>query len=325
LLTQIEKPKKLTKGQEKMAYWFDNTRLRSLAKCDFNYMMRHIFGYVPITEYEPFTVGRAYHTLWESALKNDCSACGRYNNNRCEDRKSTTAEKRCAFFEPGLDYTYAKPENAPYNVHRVFDHWYEKEKPTDEILTVETPWHVRLADGFDYYAKIDLVCASKKGPYPIDHKTTGVLNPTFWEQFEHSTQLIGYCVATGSKTAKINACRKVQLRYDKSRRCVKHKVMYFECTEKHIETETHRFDYTEQQLSTWKQNAIELAEHGAGLHWKYNSWGNDIHNWVSDAKNWLSLDRHKNTFACPCVYAGFCWRGDGLDKFKIEKWDCRGI
>lgn len=274
------------KPERQIMYWFDNTRIQSIRKCEMHYALRHILGYVPVKEYEPFVVGRAYHDLWEKRLKNEPL--------------------------PDLDYEYTKPENSPYNVSSVFEEWYKRERPSDMVLMVESPWKTELAPGFWYYAKCDLVCSDSEGrPYPIDHKTTSAINKTFWEQFKYSPQLMGYCVATGSKKAAINACEKVLLRRDKSRKCRTHGVPFSECTLKHIKTETRFFYYTEDQLKTWRSAILEYAKHVASLELVGYS---------------IGVIPKRNIYACPCEYEEYCWDGADLNnpqEFKIEKWDIR--
>lgn len=98
--------------------------------------------------------------------------------------------------------------------------------------------------------RIDLIVKDQGGLWVMDHKTTSMLGPTFWDNFVLSSQMIGYCWAA----------EKVVVR-EPIKGVIVNAIAGRKPTRTGVGTEFHRrhFYYSEDQILAWKKNTIALV------------------------------------------------------------------
>jgi len=75
------------------------------------------------------------------------------------------------------------------------EHYGDEEGWFKNILLTETPFDIVSLNGFRYGGKIDLIVNYNDEAWIIDHKTTSMGGPTWWDQFYNSPQMLGYVFA----------------------------------------------------------------------------------------------------------------------------------
>lgn len=82
-----------------------------------------------------------------------------------------------------------------FKMERDTGSWFEYPK---QLLVDSESKHQVAFDSITVYwtGKIDLIINHQDSPWPVDHKTTSIEGPTFWEAFKMSPQMLGYCWAT---------------------------------------------------------------------------------------------------------------------------------
>lgn len=102
--------------------------------------------------------------------------------------------------------------------------------------------------------KIDLIIEQDGQPWPIDHKTTSVEGPTFWEQFRLSSQMMGYCWATQKLLGRTVPGVIIDMLYGRP---------YTKSGTSH-DNKSQAFEYSAEQLAAWEKdtkNHIERILH----------------------------------------------------------------
>lgn len=111
--------------------------------------------------------------------------------------------------EETLEYVFEQEYSDPAEDHRTkgraivtlaeyFEHWKEDRGwfENSDVLLTETGVRVEdPEDGFRWGGRIDLVFRWKGGLWVMDHKTTSMGGPRWWDQWELTNQMGGYVYA----------------------------------------------------------------------------------------------------------------------------------
>ena len=129
----------------------------------------------------------------------------------------------------------------PFNKELPQECFYEQHKEkTAFVRNVHVYWTGR----------IDLVVKDQGNTWVMDHKTTSMLGPSFWDTFTISSQMLGYCWAA-EKVLLDGPVRGLLLNAIVGRKL----------TKTGVGTEFHRkhYYYTQDQIEDWKTNTIALV------------------------------------------------------------------
>jgi hypothetical protein len=187
---------------------------------------------------------------------------------------------------------------------------------------VEVPFAVPLTKSGD----IELIGIIDAGPvrdrssrklWGVDHKSTGgISSPWFLPQFRMGSQMTGYLWAMRKLTPEpvigmyVNAIQLSKLPYldNPDRKCRDHGTTYGECLAEHVQTQLISIERTEEQVRSWRFDAIDLARHFMELMETY-----------SKAEQITQVPQQgKFNGACSmCDYSEFCFAGRPVDRLDV--------
>jgi hypothetical protein len=150
----------------------------------------------------------------------------------------------------------------------------------------------------------------------VDHKFTGgIASPWFLPQFRMGSQMTGYLWAMREMTPEkvigmyVNAIQLSKLPYTQTpeRKCKDHGIPYQECWIEHIVTQLISVERTEEQIKSWRLDAIDLARDFMELLDRYPD---------AEQINQVPQEGKFNGSCSMCDYAEFCYAGRPVDRLN---------
>lgn len=236
---------------------FDNQLLRDLAVCEAGYITRHVHRLRGKGANIAADVGNAYHAALQAHFggkgKRDVVALFEQRYNEVVPPGEQPKEERFG------------RQNCIKIMERFVD-----TRPVEKFpfvpIELEQVRGIRLDEEFTFWFKRDML-AQMKGTgqiVPVDHKTTGRLTEWWARKYRKSSQINGYCWATGQEYgqaitgAYVNGIEVAKLP-DSMKRCEKHGVKFAECGPEHANFQLYQYTRTPEQLDKWKQDALVMA------------------------------------------------------------------
>lgn len=246
--------------------YVDNSILSALATCETKAMMQYGYNLQAHDDVRaPAVAGTAIHKALEVY----------YRGGTIE---SVMDALHTAYYDFAKEHEEEGSRLCYNNVAEVVRSWIFS-NPIDALPykvspdNVELPFILHLTENIWFTGRIDTIASRRdgQGVYLIDTKSTGRNDNKFNMQFYQSTQLSGYVWAleqilrrtvTGIYINVVD-CRSVP---NSARKCSVHKAPYADCGYMHMKHGlAGPFYRHQQQIETWRKNAIRLAKQWRAL------------------------------------------------------------
>lgn len=299
-----------------MTLALDNTILRTTARCSTEVTLRHVHGLTSEEDSAALAAGTAAHEALAVCMRGGVGGLGvfdsLYRQYSHEHKLSQDPRLQRLSWE---------------NTRAVLARWFEV-RPAHTWPFVAIPELVEVAfelplddaGDFVFTGRLDAIVRDKAHGqlYVLDHKTTGRIDSGWAGAFRLDSQMSGYVWAAqetlGERVAGvyINGIEFAKLP-SSDRKCKDHGVQYAECSAEHAKFELLQFDRSPDQLATWRQTALQLANKFANLKENFGE------------RESLTTVPHEGTFhgACRyCQFSEFCAAGrpvNSLDALFIHR------